>query len=588
METTIGVSEFWDTLVKSELLSREQLAEVVELARQAPPETTAMQIASLLLRRGYLTRFQAERMLEGRHRGFQIGDYRLLEVLGAGGMGWMYLARHLKTGETVALKVLSDRHKHETAMRARFQLEARAGMQLNHPRIVRTLKLDHVEDLYGAVDYVVQEFVEGINLQECIDRYGILTPAQACDVGCQLAEALDYAHKQGMVHRDIKPANVLIQKDGTIKLLDFGLALIDRHNRREEDQDEFSLAMIFGQDCLGTDDYIAPEQTRDSRHVDGRADQYSLGCTLYFLLTGKVPYLLKSVSQKLEAHRTAPPADPREKNPSVPREVAEALLRMMAKKPEERFPSMDQVRQALAPFSRRGPMEFDWQAVLGRRAREARMRLAGQKSKTSRVIGSASSVAQGASSTAAGKSWSGLESAIRKEISGSKVNNTDPSAGIPRPRTGAPNIQQLSRLASAHPTSSGVFPAVSPARGYLVPSGHGECIPLSKDRILIGRHPGCDIQIPDNQISGNHCELVNKRGGWFIQDRGSTNGVRVNGALTKAKRLKNGDRIELAPGHEYQITYTPPGWGVRHLLIGGALVLALGAAAWFAWSQLTY
>jgi serine/threonine-protein kinase len=539
-------------------------------------------MAQALFRKNYLTRFQAERLLEGRHRGFQIGDYRLLEVLGAGGMGWMYLARHLVTGEVVALKVLSDRHKHDTAMRARFQLEARAGMELDHPRIVKTHRLDHVDDLYGAVDYVVMEFVEGINLQECIDRQGVLTPAQACDVVCQLADALNYAHKRGMVHRDLKPANVLIKKDGTVKLLDFGLALIDRHNRREEDQDEFSLAMIFGQDCLGTDDYISPEQTRDSRHVDGRADQYSLGCTMYFLLTGKVPYPLSTVQQKLEAHREAPPADPRERNPSIPDELANVILRMTAKKPEDRFPTMQHVQQALAPFARRTPMEFDWHVVLSRRAREARVRLAGQRSKTSRVIGSASSVAQGASSTASGKSWSGLESAVRKD-----PNSSDPTAGLTGTRIASPNTKQLNRLASAHLTSSGIFPAVSKTLGYLVPSGNGDCIPLSKSRILIGRHQECDIQIPDPQISWHHCELINKRGVWTIQDRGSTQGVKVNNAFVKGRTLRSGDKIELAPGQEYQITYSAPGFG----LLGGFTVLVvvgiLAAAGYFAWEWLS-
>lgn len=577
MNTTVDISDFWDTLVKSELLSREQLAEVVELARQAPAGTTALQMAQVLHRRNYLTRFQAERLLEGRHRGFQIGEYRILEVLGAGGMGWMYLARHLQTGETVALKVLSDRHKHETAMRARFQLEARAGMELDHPRIVKTIRLDHVDDLYGAVDFVVMEFVEGINLQECVDRQGVLTPAQAADVGSQLADALSYAHQRGMVHRDLKPANVLIRKDGTVKLLDFGLALIDRETHREEDRDEFSLAMIFGQDCLGTDDYIAPEQTKDSRRVDGRADQYSLGCTMYFLLTGMVPYPLKTVSLKLEAHRTAPPADPREKNPALPERLAQTVMRMMAKDSKDRFPSMREVQQALDPIARRTPMEFDWQVVLSRRAKEARMRLAGQKSKTSRVIGSASSVAQGASSTASGKSWTGLESAIRKDH-----EKSDPAAGLTGPRPTTSSVQ-LNRLASSHLTSSGVYPAVSRVQGYLVPAGHGECIPLSKPRILIGRHQDCDIQISDSQISWHHCELINKRGVWFIQDRGSTNGVRVNGIAVKSRKLVSGDKIELAPQQEFQITYTAPGFkllSVWSLLALGAL-LASAAAAYF-------
>ena len=225
-----------------------------------------------------LTRYQANRLLAGSRRGLFIDDYKIIEILGFGGMGYLYAADELKTGWKVALKVLSDRYRHDSGMLSRFRLEAEAGLKLSHPNILRTKALNRSEDIYGVIHYMVLELIRGISLHELlVIRKRTLPWRQACDVICQAAAGLHYAHEQGLVHRDVKPDNMLIRPDGTVKVLDFGLAMIERSEA------EYSMAVIQGQDCLGTADYISPEQSLDSLHVDRRADIYSLGCTFYFL-----------------------------------------------------------------------------------------------------------------------------------------------------------------------------------------------------------------------------------------------------------------------------------------------------------------
>src|SRR5262249_13867763 len=158
--------------------------------------------------------------------------------------------------------------------------------KLNHPNIVRMFQLGYTDDLYDKVPFMAMEFVKGLELQElAVQMQGPIQFAQACDLIGQVAAGLHHAHESGLVHRDVKPTNILVDETGNAKLLDFGLALL-QHGDQE---DELSLALIFGQGCVGTDDFISPEQTYNSSTVDRRADIYSLGCTLYFALTGRVP-----------------------------------------------------------------------------------------------------------------------------------------------------------------------------------------------------------------------------------------------------------------------------------------------------------
>ena len=320
-----------------------------------------------------LTRYQANRLLEGRRRGLFIDDYKIIELLGCGGMGYLYRAQELKTDWEVALKVLADRFRFDKGRLTRFQLEAEAGLKLSHPNILRTKAIRRSEDIYGVIHYMVMELVKGVSLRELLEiRRRTLYWRQSCDVICQAATGLHYAHQMGLVHRDVKPENLLIRTDGAVKVLDFGLAMIGGSEA------EYSLATILGQNCLGTADYIAPEQSIDSLNVDCRADIYSLGCTFYFLVTGQVPFPAKTTAEKLAGHRNSRPREVRELNPKVPERIAKIIKKMTAKHPEHRFQTAEEVRQILAPLAQRKPIDFDFDAVLAKRAALAEQRLASE------------------------------------------------------------------------------------------------------------------------------------------------------------------------------------------------------------------
>lgn len=362
--------DFLALLEKSRLLTREQYGDAVRthgLADMPTPED----VANALVAQKVLTRYQANRLSDGSRRGLFIDDYRIIEILGSGGMGYLYAAEEPQTGWKVALKVLSDRYRQDRGMLSRFRLEAEAGLKLAHPNILRTKALKRSQDIYGVIHYMVMELVKGVSLHELlVMRKRTLPWRQACDVVCQTATALHYAHEQGLVHRDVKPENLLIRSDGAVKLLDFGLAMI------EHSEAEFSLAAILGQNCLGTADYIAPEQSLDSLHVDRRADIYSLGCTFYFLVTGRVPFPAESIAKKLEGHRREKFTPVHELNSALPERVSKIIQKMMAKQPKNRFQTAAELCHYLQPMAERLPIDFDFTAVLEKRARAAEQRLA--------------------------------------------------------------------------------------------------------------------------------------------------------------------------------------------------------------------
>ncbi len=370
MTAVTTAEEFLKLLQKSRLLLPDDFDSVVEqvgLEELVTPD----QIADALVANHVLTRYQVNRLLEGRRRGLFIDNFRIQEILGSGGMGYLYVAEDLETGWEVALKVLSDRHRNDKGMLTRFQLEAEAGFKLTHPHVVRTKAINRAEDIYGTIHYMVMELVRGVSLHELLSiRKRTLSWRRACDVICQAAEGLHYAHELGLVHRDVKPENFLVRGDGFVKVLDFGLAMIGGS------ETEFSLSTILGQNCLGTADYISPEQSVDSLNVDRRADIYSLGCTFYFLVTGQVPFPGKSVSQKLRRHRSKSPHPVHELNPRVPKKISKVIQKMMAKKPRHRFQTAAEVHKYLEPMADRKSIDFDFGEVLEQRAMIAEQRLA--------------------------------------------------------------------------------------------------------------------------------------------------------------------------------------------------------------------
>lgn len=363
MTTLTAAADFLDTLHKSKLLKPEVLADVEQQVGKAKT-ADAMTIAKSLVKAGHLTRLQAHRLLEGRTRGFFINDYRIDEVLGSGGMGFVYIARDMRTNEEVAIKMLCEQSEVDAGLLTRFRLEAEAGQKLNHHAIIRTREIGKAIGLYGDIHYMVMDLVRGVGVDELISMAGPIAWPVACHIVRHVAAGLHHAHRQGLVHRDIKPANILVDENANAQVLDFGLSVASQATH----DDEFSLAMIFGQDCLGTADYIAPEQAVDSFSVDRRADIYSLGATMYYMLCGHVMFPHKKTrAEKIDAQLNEFPPPIRELVPSLPEEVGAIINRMLAKNREHRFETARGVSAALAPYSKPKHISFNFQQILDRR-----------------------------------------------------------------------------------------------------------------------------------------------------------------------------------------------------------------------------
>src|SRR4051794_22935327 len=254
----------------------------------------------------------------------QIGSYRLIQQLGTGGMSSVFRATHVETGHDVAVKVLPRALAKNVTLLQRFLREAKSAEALEHPNIVS------IYDRGGdqGRHYLVLEYVEGGDLHDRVRNEGPLGIGEAVSVIRAVAKGLEFAATRGLIHRDIKPANLLLRPDGMVKIIDLGLAL------QAENEDE---RVTREGTTVGTVDYMAPEQARDSRATSERSDIYSLGCTFYFLLTGSPPFPGGDVADKLSRHCLQPPPDPRKIRPEIPAPLALLMRRMMAKRPENRF-----------------------------------------------------------------------------------------------------------------------------------------------------------------------------------------------------------------------------------------------------------
>jgi serine/threonine protein kinase len=318
--------------------------EAQEVARELGPHFgDPLELARYLAEIEWLTEYQV-RLLAAEHwEELTIGPYVVLDRLGEGGISEVFKAWDTVKGRHVALKVLrQDLSGHSDAVRA-FQRELETVTRLSHPNIIKTFDADQV----GALHYFAMEFVEGLDLDRYVRRSGLLPIAQACDYVRQVAQGLQQAHQLGLVHRDIKPANLFVINppqpgaprrgpDPIVKILDWGLARLRPTADRTGEQAGMDADTEKGM-LIGTADYIAPEQARDPCLVDIRADIYSLGCTLFFLLTGRPPFPGASLMQKLLQHQDAERPDVREMRPEVPEELAAVVQRMMARRPEERY-----------------------------------------------------------------------------------------------------------------------------------------------------------------------------------------------------------------------------------------------------------
>jgi serine/threonine-protein kinase len=345
----VDAQQFIEHLLASGLMDRDEAARATD---EFAPTEKGKTVARHLIEAGKLTRFQAERLLAGRTDGFILGQYRVLEELGRGGMGRVYKAVHQTMGRFVALKVLAPELTKTEKARDLFQREVKAAAKLNHPNIVTAF------DAYLAGDrfFLVMEYVDGPNLSQLVKEQGPLPAEQACEYVRQTAVGLDYAHHLGLIHRDVKPSNLLVQQTTSgpqVKILDFGLALVTAGDGATD------AAVGTTNAVLGTPDFLSPEQARDQYNVDGRSDLYSLGCAFYYLLTGEPPFPGGTALDKLVRHGSEPPPAVRSKREDVPEAVAAIVHKLLAKNPKWRYQTAGELATDLAMVVGK---KADWRA----------------------------------------------------------------------------------------------------------------------------------------------------------------------------------------------------------------------------------
>jgi response regulator RpfG family c-di-GMP phosphodiesterase len=337
LESSIVAFEDFELLDESDRATLEQATRRDELLR-------------LLLGHGLLTDFQARRVEAGKMFGLIVNNYRVLERLGAGSMGVVFKAEHVRLRKAVAIKILSPSYDRDERILSRFYSEIRAIARLQHPNIVAAIDAGSTPDggfEAPSLHYLVMEYVPGKDLEEYVIDHGPISVTSACDMMYQIASALEESHRHQLVHRDLKPSNVRVTPDGRAKLLDFGLT---RH--RQNRMTEPGL-------LVGTVDFMAPEQAQDASNVDIRADLYGLGGILYWCLSGKQPFpATDNLVQALAQRQSEPPPSLRKVRPDLPAKLDAVLAKLLAVKPEDRYATPRQVMQALLPFLKEEETHF--------------------------------------------------------------------------------------------------------------------------------------------------------------------------------------------------------------------------------------
>ncbi len=331
-----SLREIRTAVEKNGLIAPAAMSEFIEQHHKALLDANGNDIAERLVKRGMLTRWQAKFLVQGKADLLTLGNYILLDRLGAGGMGVVFKARHRTMDRVVAIKTLHPEVARRKQTVARFYREVKAAAKLVDANIVTAYDAGHERDIH----FLVMEYVDGRDLAAIVKENGPIPYRHAVELILQAARGLQHAHRQGLVHRDIKPSNLLLDRSGTLKVLDLGLARLTTESSQSDGVEE---QMTRAGQIMGTMDFMAPEQAEDMSKVDGRADIYSLGCTLYYLVNGRTIYQAKSAVSKMLAHREQPIPPLGNDDRPVPAAVESAYRRMVAKVPNDRFSSMQDV-----------------------------------------------------------------------------------------------------------------------------------------------------------------------------------------------------------------------------------------------------
>jgi serine/threonine-protein kinase len=431
----LGACEWfvWD-LRRSGLIDRGQLDQIVSEFLKRNPRAEAPALAEYLVQQGTLSGFQAERILNGKTQGLVLGPYVLLDAIGQGSMGQVYKATSKNDNQLYAVKVLPRRSMWNVRLARR---QVRSFGQFGHPGVVPFVDVGTA----GGLHYLVWPLVEGSSLESVVSQGGKLSVQQAAAVGLQVAQGLTVAHQNNLFHGLLKPSNIMMGSDNQARILDFGIGSLLVENEGESLVDTMSTAntLTSGLDCA------SPESILEPTNRTPAGDQYSLGCTLYYCLTGRFPFPDGSAVEKMMAHQAGEPVPVKELAPDVPDAVVEVIKKLMAKKPEERYTGCDEVVEALEPHA--GEL-----ATVG-----------SGRGSSGRMQGLASGSSNRMPGLAAGS-----------KFGGSQMAANGPGVSLPTPLSRGPVMPMPQTPAPVGPRASmmGGFPAPSPVRssGQLYPA----------------------------------------------------------------------------------------------------------------------
>jgi serine/threonine protein kinase len=342
VSTELGACEWfvWD-LRRSNLIDRGQLDQIIGEFLTKHPRAEPPELAEFLVGKGILTDFQSERLLQGKTQGFVLGPFTLMDALGAGSMGTVYKAQSKTDNLWYAVKVLPRRSMWNVRIARR---KVRAFEHARHPSVVPFVDVGTA----GGMHYLAWPFVEGETLDKVMAREGKFVSGLAAHYAVQVAEGLDVCHQQGLIHGLLKPSNLMIDAEQQVKILDFGIGCLLAETEGESLVDTMSTAnsVASGLDCS------SPESIMDPTNLTPAGDQYSLGCVLYFMLTGQYPFPDGSAAEKMMAHQFKEPTPIGELNPEVPAELVEVVARLMKKTADERYGAAGEIVEALRPFAK--------------------------------------------------------------------------------------------------------------------------------------------------------------------------------------------------------------------------------------------
>ncbi len=493
----LGACEWfvWD-LRRSSLIDRGQLDQIVSEFLKRNPRAEAPALAEYLVQQGTLTAFQSERILNGKSAGLVLGPYVLLDAIGQGSMGQVFKANSKNDANLYAIKVLPRRSMWNVRLARR---QVRSFGQFSHPAVVPFVDVGTA----GGLHYLVWPLVDGETLETLVQQQGRLSAQQTGMIGAQVAQGMHAAHHNSIFHGLVKPSNIMVGTDHQARILDFGIGSLLVENDGESLVDTMSTAntLTSGLDCT------SPESVMDPTNRTPAGDQYSLGCTLYYCLTGRVPFPEGSAVEKMMAHQSKEPEPIRTFAPDCPEGLELVVARLMAKKPEDRFQGMDEVVEAMEPYlgeQAHAMIEEPAMAATGSSGRQAGIghRQGGATFSTS---------ARSGERPAYGPLPPSRSSGERPGFAAQTPTPARPSAGLPRPN-GRSGEQRIS-FQTANPATT-TSNAVLPVRGAAIPparvgmpnraalqqqqSGDDE-VPLTA---AIGANPSTNYTDPNRMSAG--------------------------------------------------------------------------------------